>query len=473
MKKTLLTLFILLTFLVSLQAAEKKVTRLGGHPFYKSKNLTPDELKKIAVDRAGDVKMGFEEAGYGGLVYPFLEQLQKAELKETTIEPGDKLMWMLAKRGKKVTVGHDIVWAGKKPVSAYTFKIARDENIYEFVIPKICANISLKSIAKAPVCALAVSPEKVEVGKPVKVDTCGSQEYVKNVVVITDAAGTEVKTLELPAEGCSTEVTFDKPGVYTFKSVSHNGEGFCSSKACEGTVTVWENKPPVCKLEVRPTEVLKGQKVTIDGSGSTDPDGKIINAAFEVKDANGVVEESKNITEPPFSYELKTKKVGEHTVSLFVKDDGPEGGKTSEGCTATFLVKKRGFILADAGFSQMYDPNNFVFLRLGYSYKIQENLRINGLVGPYIEVSDEDYGTPVVLDVTLTYHPSKFWIGGGTGLWLVDGDSKLDLIANVGYEIFSGKKVTGSLFLEGRSAFKDFDKFKDMARYGLGLRLSF
>ena len=39
MKKTLLTLFILLTFLVSLQAAEKKVTRLGGHPFYKSKNL--------------------------------------------------------------------------------------------------------------------------------------------------------------------------------------------------------------------------------------------------------------------------------------------------------------------------------------------------------------------------------------------------------------------------------------------------
>ena len=341
------------------------------------------------------------------------------------------------------------------------------------MIPKICANISRKSIAKAPVCALAVSPEKVEVGKPVKVDTCGSQEYVKNVVVITDAAGTEVKTLELPAEGCSTEVTFDKPGVYTFKSVSHNGEGFCSSKACEGTVTVWENKPPVCKLEVRPTEVLKGQKVTIDGSGSTDPDGKIINAAFEVKDANGVVEESKNITEPPFSYELKTKKVGEHTVSLFVKDDGPEGGKTSEGCTATFLVKKRGFILADAGFSQMYDPNNFVFLRLGYSYKIQENLRINGLVGPYIEVSDEDYGTPVVLDVTLTYHPSKFWIGGGTGLWLVDGDSKLDLIANVGYEIFSGKKVTGSLFLEGRSAFKDFDKFKDMARYGLGLRLSF
>ena len=120
MKKTLLTLFILLTFLVSLQAAEKKVTRLGGHPFYKSKNLTPDELKKIAVDRAGDVKMGFEEAGYGGLVYPFLEQLQKAELKETTIEPGDKLMWMLAKRGKKVTVGHDIVWAGKKPVSRFS-----------------------------------------------------------------------------------------------------------------------------------------------------------------------------------------------------------------------------------------------------------------------------------------------------------------------------------------------------------------
>ena len=92
MKKTLLTLFILLTFLVSLQAAEKKVTRLGGHPFYKSKNLTPDELKKIAADRAGDANMGFEETGSAGLVYPLPQHLRKPDSKETTIEPGDTLM---------------------------------------------------------------------------------------------------------------------------------------------------------------------------------------------------------------------------------------------------------------------------------------------------------------------------------------------------------------------------------------------
>ena len=94
--------------------------------------------------------------------------------------------------------------------------------------------------------------------------------------------------------------------------------------------------------------------MTIDGSGSTDPDGKIINAAFEVKDANGW-SGVQSITEPPFSYELKTKKVGEHTVSLFVKDDGPEGGRP-RGLYRHLPGQKRGFILADAGFYRCTTP---------------------------------------------------------------------------------------------------------------------
>ena len=49
-------------FLLTIPAAEK-VTRLGQHPFFKSKDIQPSDLKIIAVDKAGDVKMGFEEAG--------------------------------------------------------------------------------------------------------------------------------------------------------------------------------------------------------------------------------------------------------------------------------------------------------------------------------------------------------------------------------------------------------------------------
>ncbi len=230
--------------------AEEKVTQLGLHPFYKSRNLQPADLKIIALDKAGDVKMGFEETGNGDLVFAFLEQIQNAEVKTVELTPGDRLQWMLFKRGRKVLVKKDVVWAGKKPMVAYSFTIFRDGKLFEFIVPKICGNISLKDVNEvpAPVCALTVSPEQVEIGQAVKIDVCGSQNALKSTVTIKDAAGTLVKTLDLTPENCTAEVTFDKVGEYTISDSAEGQYAMKSAAPCEAVVKVVEPAPVVAPI---------------------------------------------------------------------------------------------------------------------------------------------------------------------------------------------------------------------------------
>ena len=253
--KKIIFLVLIFCFMFTV-TAEEKVTQLGLHPFYKSRDLQPADLKIIALDRVGDVKMGFEATGNGDLVFAFLEQIQKADVQTVEVNPGDGLQWMLFKKGRKVFVKKDVVWAGKKPFVAYNFIIFRDGKLYEFIVPKICGNISLKNVNEvpAPVCVLKVAPAEVVLGNTVKIDICESQNVTKTVVTVTDAAGTVVKTLELTPENCSAEITLDKVGKYAVAAVGENQYVMKSSNPCEMAVKVLE---PALVVAVAPLVVEK------------------------------------------------------------------------------------------------------------------------------------------------------------------------------------------------------------------------
>jgi len=253
MKKVLLV-GLIFCFFLTIPAVEK-VSRLGQHPFYRDKDIQPADLKVIAVDKAGDVKMGFEEAGSGDLVFAFLEQIQQADVQTTELKPGDTLEWMFFKEGRKVKVKKDVLFVGKKPVLAYTFTIFREGKTYEFIVPKICGNISLKSTKEipAPGCTLNVTPSTVEVGKPVTIDMCASQNVMKSVVEIKDAAGTVVKTLELTTENCSAEINLEKAGEYTVMGIGE-GQYAMKSNPCEVLLKVQE---PVVVAPIAPVVAKK------------------------------------------------------------------------------------------------------------------------------------------------------------------------------------------------------------------------
>ncbi|HEX7502341.1 MAG TPA: hypothetical protein VF451_02880 [Acidobacteriota bacterium] len=235
--------------------AEEKVTQLGLHPFYKSRNLQPADLKIIALDKAGDVKQGFEMAGNGELVFAFLEQIQMADIKTVELNPGDTFRWMLFKKGRRVQVKNDVIWSGKKPFTAYNFTIYRDGKLYEFIVPKICGNISLKNVSEvsAPVCKLNVTPAEVVVGNAVKIDICESRNAVRTVVVITDAAGAVIKTMELTPENCSAEVVMDKTGEYMVNAVVEGQYAMKSPAGCEIALKVMEPAPVMAPV-VAPVE---------------------------------------------------------------------------------------------------------------------------------------------------------------------------------------------------------------------------
>jgi plastocyanin len=244
-------IFLLLIFcFVFTVSAEEKVTRLGQHPFYKSRDLKAADLKIIALDKAGEVKQGFEMAGNGELVFAFLEQIQKADIQTIELNPGDTVKWMLFKKGRKVQVKNDMVWAGKKPITAYNFTIFREGKLYEFIVPKICGNISLKNVTEvpAPTCVLNVEPAEAALGTPLKIDLCQSQNMVKAEVTVTDAGGAVVKTIAMTPENCTAELTLDKVGEYTVTAVVWGQYEMKSPAGCEIAVKVLEPAPVVAPV---------------------------------------------------------------------------------------------------------------------------------------------------------------------------------------------------------------------------------
>ncbi len=238
MKKVIfLMLIFCLAFVVT---AEERVTRLGDHPFYKSRDLKPADLKIIALDKAGEVKQGFELAGNGELVFAFLEQIQSADVQTVDMNPGDTVKWMMFKKNRKVVVMNDVVWAGKKPLTAYTFTIFRDGKLYEFIVPKICGNISLKNVSEvpAPTCVLNVEPAEAVPGTPMKIDLCASQNMVKGEVTVTDAAGAVIKTFAMTPENCTAELNLDTVGEYMVTAVVWGQYEMKSPDGCEVAVKV-------------------------------------------------------------------------------------------------------------------------------------------------------------------------------------------------------------------------------------------
>lgn len=398
-------IFCLLFAFVSL-SAEEEVNQLGMHPFYKSRDLKKDDLLKIATEKAEEVKAGFEQAGYVELFDDFIAQLKTADIETIEVNPGDKIDWMIFKKRKKVEIKKDVVWTAKTPFTAYRFVISKEvdeggkkiRKDYEFIVPKVCGNISLKGATTTDITPPPPPPPK--------------------------------------------------------------------------------NKPPICVLNVTPDEILAGQEITLDASGSSDPDGTIASVKFVIS-KDGTTIEEKVLTATPYIYKTKIRKVGTIKIEATVTDDK---GDTAPGtCEKEITVLKRGFLIADLALMYQADPAWFLPIRIGYMHKFSKSFGVIMLAGVAPVVSGEDDNTAFIADVTLTYWPDKFFFGVGTGIFHSNRpdhivalfpdakDTRIDFIMNTGVQIFPHV----SLFIEGRCAFDEFDIIDKMGRIGIGFRLKY
>ncbi len=245
------------------------------------------------------------------------------------------------------------------------------------------------------------------------------------------------------------------------------------------------NVEPVCKMSVAPQRLFCGDTITVDASGSSDSDGELASATIAMVDSQGKVVEEKTLTAPPFTGTLTVPCGGEYTVRTKVTDNqGAEA--TSTDCEQTVSGRTRFAPVAAVGFTHLIDPGNFVTLRGGLEYWLNEDVSVMGLLGYNIHIDGNQGDDALSADLLALYHFSRYYIGAGVGWWNMDDDSydlhqreildgsNLDLIVQAGARVYGepdGFNV--SLFGEARAFADSLDELDVSSRFTAGVLFHF
>lgn len=454
-KLCLLIVGIFVLFSIASYAQTTKLKEMGHYTLVRIKGEVPVAMvMKTLIDKySGDIKYGFDSAGYGDLFFPFMEQIKAATFEEKTLPVGDKLMWMLFRSHGAVKVAKDVEWAGEAPLPVFSFKVVKGYNHYEFIMPKPCGNIALRSVEEIipdAICDIKVTPAKANLNDPISVDMSGCKESQSMEVTVFDKEGTQVASQKLTPDSPKWQTKFDKPGEYVFKGLAFNLKGKPSTNPCEAKTYI--NFPPVSKLERSTPEGYAGLPVTFDASGSADPDGEVQKVDFEITDGAGNLVDKFSDTEKPFTWTKTFDKEGVFTVTAIVTDDS---GAVSEPARVEVKEKfKKFFFLLDGGPLAVFGGSSTIGAgaRLGIYYEFvpkKFDFVISG-GGAYL---GDPWKSFFMVNAVANAHSGKAYFGAGAGFSTAVRDtesSKVEGIANIGYTIFDKITSKGSIFLEGR-----------------------
>lgn len=135
----------------------------------------------------------------------------------------------------------------------------------------------------------------------------------------------------------------------------------------------------------------------------------------------------------------------------------------------------KGHFVADIGAMYMDEPVTYLPVRVGYDYRFCDYFSLLGLVGyaPVIYGKGGIDDGAIMADLLGVFRFGRMFLGAGVGYWHSDLSEHGDGIAELGYIIFGEPDEQNvSLFVEGRSAFDEFDHL-EKGRIGAGLRFQF
>lgn len=168
-------------------------------------------------------------------------------------------------------------------------------------------------------------------------------------------------TFDRTTTTASTTTSFTSPGTRTVKvRVSDNDQAFDEGTK---TVTVATNQPPNPDFNIVPFPFTAGQVVTLDASGSSDPDDGIASYAWDIDGLPG--------------FELSGKTIqaafpaGVATVSVRVTDKGGNQSISS----ATFTVPAAGAAGSGGTSGTTLGPSAFNELVVKTKYKLKKTLK--------------------------------------------------------------------------------------------------
>lgn len=139
--------------------------------------------------------------------------------------------------------------------------------------------------------------------------------------------------------------------------------------------------------------------------------------------------------------------------------------------------------LLDVGYMYQSNAARYFHVRFGAEYRFDEQFSVIGLLGGTPQNGDKgaDGASAFTIDLLANYRWDRFFVGAGAGSWFSSGndgrhpeDNKIDAIINAGYRFWGeDNDMNAELFVEGRSAFDEFDELDRYSRVTGGVRIRF
>lgn len=139
------------------------LTKLGNHPFHQPSLNSISDLLNMVKENQNDIKEGFNKNGISEVFDDFIVKLYSVEINKVKLKNGTRFEWMLyRKKGVgPLLIANDIIWINETPIIAFQFHIDSNGRRYNFAVPLICSNISLRGVTGLPV--ISTKPEKEKI----------------------------------------------------------------------------------------------------------------------------------------------------------------------------------------------------------------------------------------------------------------------------------------------------------------------
>ena len=237
--------------------AELQLKQLGVNPFYGPEIKSNEQFRQMMSEMKVEMKKGFEKAGAVALFDDFVAQAGRMDIRMIEVNPGEKLQWMIFRKGKTVKVAKDVVWVGKEPFSAFLVQVDKAGVRYVFVVPSTCGNVSLALVGPVPavaapdvkpLCQVKITPQNLAVGGEISRDASQSSEpggaLASAQIMVTDSDNNTVMKKVLDKPPFIERLTLSKAGEYTVRVAVTDTKGNVSSApGCAATkVTVTADK---------------------------------------------------------------------------------------------------------------------------------------------------------------------------------------------------------------------------------------
>ncbi len=387
---------------------EGRVSRLGGDNAVVNKALkTRADLTAFGREYSEILGGVLLTKGLGDATKGVLTAIDRGEVSEIELKPGDTLEWMATRKTGVVTTFGPVCMASDTSYEAWQFDVMvhgmLEETIHTFVIPKVCGNLALaatKTLVKppipAPVVFLSVDRD-CETGL-IAVDTGNSDQRAQVAVMTAEGIGH-------PVEAGSLEDPAPFEADLTFRIVAENTarDGKVQRTEKEVIVPACPAPPAACTLTLNRDDFFVRQPIVVNANGHWVDEG----LALAIFDGKG--REVENLAPgSALPYTTTLSKPGLYRIQGEATN---EIGKTS-GCEATVFVRPRWNLRPKLAVISSTDSST-------------------GIVDPNGDPALQGFGTGLGLELDLEYHPIPLI---GLEIGVLGGSIDADRSQNAGFD---------------------------------------